>query len=83
MIKYEKVFFKNMLRDQLQDWITENKLKLVGSALFTKGCSLTANIVSWAEGWKSSNKKSFRPSHTGSIIEKDGELFIFDMKIKC
>lgn len=80
MIKYEKKFFRTMLREQLKCWIAENKSKLVGSAIFTKGRSFTANIVTWAEGWRCLDKKAFRPSHTGSIIEKDGQLFIFDMK---
>lgn len=73
-------FFKNMLRPEIQMWIDKNKKHLIGSAIFTKGTTWTANLVSFAEGIKSNNKKGFIPSHTGSIIEKDGEVYIFDMK---
>lgn len=77
---FKNEFFKEKTRSEIRKWINANKGKLVGSAIFTKGQSYTANIVAWAEGWKCPQKSSFRPSHTGSIIEQNGELLIFDMK---
>lgn len=75
---YYKPYFEKKDLEEIQAWVTFNKKQLVGSAIFTKGTNLGASIVVWAEGWKC--KKGFKPSHTGSIIEKDGEIYIFDMK---
>ena len=77
---FYKEFFKTMTREQIRKWINTYKKRLIGSAIFTKGQNITANVVAWAEGWRCPNKTAFRPSHTGSIIEKDGEILIFDMK---
>lgn len=78
-ITYDKEFFRMMLRTDLEKWIKNNYTNLIGSAIFTKNNSITSKIVRWAESWGGKNKE-FVPSHTGSIIEKDGELYIFDMK---
>lgn len=77
---FYKNYFKTMTREQIRLWIDTHKKRLVGSAIFTKGQSITANVVAWAEGWRCPDKTAFRPAHTGSIIEKDGEFLIFDMK---
>ena len=76
---FYKNFFQNKTRDEIKLWIDLHKSQLIGSAIFTKGITWTANLVSWAEGLRC-NYKGFIPSHTGSIIEKDGEVVIFDMK---
>lgn len=77
---YYKEFFKYMLRENIQLWIDTHKEQLIGSAIFTKSNSLTANLVTWAEKLKCKQKHGFCPSHTGSIVERDGEVLIFDMK---
>ena len=71
--------FDNMSMDDLNKWISFNYERLIGSAVFTKNNSLTSKVVRWAESWKCKDK-CFIPSHTGSIIEYDNELHIFDMK---
>ena len=55
------------------------RAQLVGSAIFTQNDSLTSKIVRWAESWRC-KEGGFIPSHTGSIIEYNDDLYIFDMK---
>lgn len=71
--------FDNMSYEDINKWISFNYERLIGSAIFTKNDSLTSKVVRWAESWKCKDK-CFIPSHTGSIIEFDNELCIFDMK---
>lgn len=75
----DKDYFKKMSFDEIEKWIDENKKQLIGSAIFTKNKSITSKIVQWAESWKCKND-DFKPSHTGSIIKKDNDIYIFDMK---
>lgn len=63
----------------VQSWLEVERDKLIGSAIFTKNNSTTSKVVRWAEGLKCKNK-CFIPSHTGSIIEYNNDLYIFDMK---
>lgn len=77
---FYKGFFKYMLRDDIQLWIDTHKQQLIGSAIFTKSNNFTANIVTWAEKLRCKQKHGFCPSHTGSIVERNGKLLIFDMK---
>ena len=63
----------------IQSWLEVERERLIGSAVFTKNDSITSKIVRWAEGWKCKNE-CFIPSHTGSIIEYNDDLYIFDMK---
>lgn len=77
---YTKDFFRKMLKSDLEKWIKDNYDNLIGSAIFTKSNSLTSNIVSWAQKIHDKDKSKFIPSHTGSIVEKNGYLYIFDMK---
>lgn len=79
-VVFYKSYFRDKTRDEIRLWIDMNKHLLIGSAIFTKGTTWTANMVAWAEKLKSVNKKGFIPTHTGSIIEKNGEAYIFDMK---
>lgn len=80
MQEYTKEFFKNMDRDEFYLWINRNYETLIGSALFTKSNKFGAKLVSWAEKIHDKSKEEFIPSHTASIIEKDGTLYCFDMK---
>lgn len=77
---FYKSFFKDKTREQIKQWIRDNREQLVGSAIFTRGTTFGAKLVTWAEGWTCPNKKGFRPSHTGSIVEWCGDILIFDMK---
>lgn len=71
--------FLGMRPKALQTWLDFNHDRLIGSAVFTKNNSVTSKIVRWAEAWKCEDKE-FIPSHTGSIIDYEGQLCIFDMK---
>ena len=62
----------------LRTWLAIHKNRLIGSAIFTSNNSLVSKIVSWASTL-GKDKKTFVPSHVGSIIEKDGNLFVFNM----
>lgn len=75
---YKKSEFINMTQKKLNTWLTIHKKRLIGSSVFTANESLVSKIVSWASTW--GNKKAdFVPSHVGSIIEKNGVLFVFNM----
>lgn len=77
---FYKSFFKDKTREQIKQWIKDNKKQLVGSAIFTRGTTFGAKLVTWAEGWTCPDKKGFIPSHTGSIVEWCDDILIFDMK---
>lgn len=72
--------FEGMTEKDLHTWIMFNRKRLIGSVLFTCNNSLTSKIVRWAENWDKKDKTAFTPSHTGSIIEYDKQLCVFDMK---
>ena len=76
---FDNHFFSKLNRDEIKQWIKNNYTLLIGSAIFTKNNSITSKVVRWAESWKCEDK-SFIPSHTGSIIEYNNEIYIFDMK---
>jgi hypothetical protein len=76
---FDKSYFKDKLRSDIQLWIDTHKEQLIGSAIFTKSNGIVSKVVTWAEGWTCKDK-DFCPSHTGSIVLKDNELLIFDMK---
>lgn len=80
MQEFSKAYFKNMEREAFYLWIHEHKQQLIGSAIFTKNNKFGSRLVSWAQRIHDKTKDDFVPSHTGSIIEKDGELLLFDMK---
>lgn len=75
---YSKIEFTNMSYEMLNIWLTWHKNKIVGSAIFTQNNSVISKLVSWAESWKNKDA-DFKPSHVGSIIEKDGVLYLFNM----
>lgn len=80
MQEFTKDYFKNMEREAFYLWIHEHKQQLIGSAIFTRNNKLGSRLVSWVQRIHDKTKDKFVPSHTGSIIEKDGELLLFDMK---
>lgn len=80
MEEFSKDFFKQMEREKFYLWIHEHKQALIGSAVFTKNNKLGSKLVSWAQKVHDKSKDEFIPSHTASIIEKDGQLYLFDMK---
>ena len=80
MEEFTKDYFKSMEREAFYLWIHEHKQQLIGSAIFTRNNKLGSRLVSWAQRIHDKTKDKFVPSHTGSIIEKDGELLLFDMK---
>ena len=80
MLELTKEYLQSMDREEFYIWINIHKEQLIGSAVFTKNNSLGSRIVSWAQKIHDKTKGKFIPSHTASIIEKDGELYLFDMK---
>lgn len=76
---YTKNEFTNMVESMVDLWVTWHKDKLVGSAIFTTSDSFVSKLVSWAESWNDKDAE-FKPSHVGSIIEKDGMLYVFNMQ---
>ena len=72
-------FISGMTPEVLNAWIVWHKKKLVGSAIFTSNDSFISKVVSWASTW-GKKKEDFVPSHVGSIVEKDGALFVFNMQ---
>lgn len=70
--------FENMTRDDIKSWITLNRHKLVGSAIFTKSNSIVSKVVRWAEQWQEPDW-GFVPSHVGAVVKKDGELYVVDV----
>lgn len=71
--------FQGMSIDVLKTWFDFNHERLIGSSIFTKNNSATSKLVRWAESRKCEDKR-FIPSHTGSIIEYNNDLYLFDMK---
>lgn len=76
---FKKNDFANLSKEQVEKWINKNYNNLVGSATFTNNSSIASKVIQWAESWKNKNK-GFKPSHTGSIIEYNDNIYIFDMK---
>ena len=86
-MKHVQHHYKSALADiseeDLDKWLEFNKTRLIGSAIFTCQDSLTSKLVRWGERHlfaKPEEITKFVPSHTGSIIEYAGDLYIFDMK---
>lgn len=80
MEEFTKTDFKNMEREAFYIWVYEHKEQLIGSAVFTKNNKFGSKLVSWVQKIHDKSKDEFVPSHTASIIEKDGQLYLFDMK---
>lgn len=80
MKEYTKEYFQNMNREKFYMWVKLHKEQLIGSAIFTKCDKFGSKLVSWAQKIHDKTKDDFIPSHTASIVEKDGELYLFDMK---
>ena len=76
--QYNDIYFKEISLKEINKFISKNYKKLIGSAIFTKNNSIVSKIVSFAESKGIKNK--FIPSHTGSIIEYNYTLYLFDMK---
>ena len=72
--------FEGMSEQDINTWIVFNRKRLIGSAIFTCNDSFTSKVVRWAENWGEKDKEKFTPSHTGSIIEYEKQLYVFDMK---
>jgi hypothetical protein len=80
MQEFTKTDFKNMEREAFYIWVYEHKEQLIGSAIFTRNNKFGSKLVSWVQKIHDKAKDDFVPSHTASIIEKDGQLYLFDMK---
>lgn len=80
---FKKEDLQKLSFQKISYWIELNREQLIGSAIFTKQDTLTSKLVRWGERHLFAKCKSddcFVPSHTGSIIEYDNDLYIFDMK---
>lgn len=84
MVQYHnKTAFSGMSLEQIKEWINLYQDRLVGSAIFTYNNTLGSKVVRWGEQHlfaKSNKHGGFVPSHTGSIIYYNNEVYIFDMK---
>lgn len=79
----DKYDLKKISPENILKWLDMNHERLIGSAVFTKQNTWTSKLVQWGEKHlfaKCKTKDCFTPSHTGSIIEYNGNLYIFDMK---
>lgn len=76
---YYKQDFVGMSQLEIEMWIKFNYQRLIGSAIFTKSNSVVSKIVQWAERWRNKEDR-FVPSHTGSLVEKNGYIYIMDVK---
>lgn len=74
---YDKYTFAKMSPELLNQWIYWYKNKLVGSAIFTKNDTFLSKLISYVESI--GKKADFKPSHVGSIVEKEGNLYVFNM----
>lgn len=79
----KKVYYKSELqklpKEELITTIKSIKDKLIGSAIFSNNNSITSKVVQFFENLIF-KKKGFTPSHTGSIIEYNNDIYLFDMK---
>lgn len=83
MVQYHnKTAFNGMTFSQIQEWVSLYQDRLVGSAIFTKNNTLGSKLVQWGEKHLFAKTKhtGFTPSHTGSIIYYNNNVYIFDMK---
>lgn len=76
---YYKSEFKKLDNRELTNLIKNIKDKLIGSAIFSNNNSITSKVVQFFENLIF-KKKGFTPSHTGSIIEYNNDIYLFDMK---
>ena len=80
---FKKEDLQKLSFQKISYWLELNREQLIGSAIFTKQDTLTSKLVRWGERHlfaKCNSNDCFVPSHTGSIIEYDNDLYIFDMK---
>lgn len=75
---YNKSEFRGMANQVINTWTVIHKQRLIGSLIFTANNGFTSRLVRWAESW-SGLESDFVPSHVGSIVEKDGQLYVFQM----
>lgn len=76
---FTKAFFKKMSNERIAKWIKENSRMLAGSCVATKsGINLSKIICKLSE--KRSMLNGFIPSHIGSIVSKNGFLYVLNMK---
>lgn len=76
---FSSTYFKNLTYSEIERWIHKYKKQLVGSAIATANSGIISKIVSAVTKHRSKHN-FFIPSHIGSIIERNGEIYIFDMK---
>ena len=79
MVIHFKSAFENLSEKDVDEFMKLNKNKLIGSSIFTSNNSIISKIVRFVEK-KKLNRGGFIPSHTGSIIEYNNNIYVFDMK---
>jgi|GEM_PF-1691270 len=76
---YTGDYLKNLTDNGLIHFLDVNRLKLAGSAVFTRNKSLVSKIVSSVCRGKC-DKEEWIPSHVGSLVLMGGGVYLFDMK---
>ena len=76
---YPKYYFKDMSYAAIIEWVDKHQPELEGGALFVSATSFFGAIIKWFER-RGQHHYGFTPSHVGSLVIKDGQLALFDMK---
>ena len=71
--------FKDMSKEQIEQYCVINEYRLIGSAVFVRNKSFMSKLISRICGGKYKDK-AFVPSHVGSLILCGGHIYLFDMK---
>ena len=76
---YPKSYFKNKTPFEIALWYEKNYARLEGSCIATNSDDLISNIIQTVTK-RFSRLNGFIPSHIGSIVNREGVLYVFDMK---
>lgn len=71
--------FESLSYQEIDKWIKDNESLLIGSAIFSKNNSIISKIITYFERIKGKCSE-FIPSHTGSIVKCDDEIYLFNVK---
>ena len=71
--------FESLSYQEITKWIKENETQLIGSAIFSKNNSIISKLITYFERIKGKCAE-FIPSHTGSIVKCDDEIYLFNVK---
>ncbi len=79
MFIYNEKDFSGMSLEEIQTWVALYKESLIGSAVFTANNSFISRLVRWVQKFRC-NDNHFIPSHVGSIVEYNNNLWVVNMQ---